>query len=76
MADAVKNDRQSGHLIIVPHAQRGVSLWSDIQAETQDWVGAAVQALYAALLQQPLSPRLTKLVQEIEAHPKGTQRGR
>jgi hypothetical protein len=51
MADAVKNDRQSGHLIIVPHVWRDDSLWSDIQAKTQDGIEAALQAMYAALLQ-------------------------
>ncbi|GEO18851.1 hypothetical protein [Microvirga aerophila] len=75
MADAVKNDWRSGQLIIIPDAWRDASLWSDIQAETQDGIEAALQAMYAALLQQPLSPQLVKLVWEIETHLEGIQRG-
>jgi Mg-chelatase subunit ChlI len=74
MADAVKDNWPVGELIIVPDAC--ASLWSDIQADAQDRIAAALQAMYAALLQQPLSPQLAKLVWEIEARLEGTQRGR
>jgi hypothetical protein len=75
MADAVKNDWPLGELIIVPHVWRDNSLWSDIQAEAQDQIAAALQAMYVVLLQQPLSLQLAKLVREIEAHLEGTQHG-
>jgi hypothetical protein len=76
MAEAVKDDLLLGKLIIVPHVWRDASLWSDIQAHRQDWIGAALQAMYAALLQQPLSSQLAKLVWEIKTHLEDTQRGR
>ena len=76
MADAVKNDWPLGELIIIPHAWRDASLWSNTQAEAQDGIEAALQAMYTALLQQPLSPQLARLVREIEARREGTQRGR
>ena len=76
MADAVKNDWPLGEPIIVPYAWCDDSLWSDIQIETQDRIGAALEAMYAALLQQPLSPQLAKLVWEIETHLEGSQHGR
>jgi hypothetical protein len=76
MADAVKNDWPLGEPIIIPHAWRDDSLWSDIQAEGLDEIEAALRAMYATLLQQPLSPQLAKLVWEIEARLEGTQRGR
>jgi hypothetical protein len=76
MADAVKNDWPLGELIIIPHVWRDNSLWSDIQAEAQDQIAAALQAMYVVLLQQPLSPQLAKLVREIEAHLEGSQHGR
>ncbi|GEO19018.1 hypothetical protein [Microvirga aerophila] len=75
MADAVKDNWPLGELIIVPHVRRDDLRWSDIQTEAQDQIGAALQAMYAALLQQPLSPRLAKLVWEFKADTEGTQRG-
>src|SRR3712207_9132825 len=44
---------------------RGDSLWPDVQAQTNDRIGAALRAMYADLLLQPLSPRLAKLVYQI-----------
>jgi hypothetical protein len=54
---------------------RGDSRRADTYAEAQDRVGAALQAMYATLLRQPLSPQLAKFVGEIEAYRKGIQRG-
>ena len=53
-------------LLVVPRARRGDSLWSDIQAEAQDWIGVTLRAMYADLLQQPLSSQLIKLLRQIE----------
>jgi hypothetical protein len=56
-------------LLVVPHAWRGDSrgpVWSDLQTEAQDRIGAALRAMYADLLQQPLSPQLAKLSRQIE----------
>ena len=65
MADDVKEDWPSGLIIAVPHAWRGNSLWSDIRAQTQDLIGVGLRLIYGELLQQPLSPRLQRLVCEI-----------
>jgi hypothetical protein len=73
MADAVKDNWPLGELIIIPHAWRDDSLWSNIQAEAQDQIGPALQAMYAALLQQPLSPQLAKLIRQIEARSVSSQ---
>lgn len=67
MADDVTEDWPTGLIIVVPHAWRGDSLWRDIQAQTQDRIGMGLKIMYAELLQQPLSPGLERLIQEIEA---------
>jgi hypothetical protein len=66
MAPATDEDRSVGKMIVVPHAWRDDSLWNDIQAETHDRIEANLQAVYAGLLQQPLSPPLIKLIRQIE----------
>lgn len=67
MAPAADEDWSVGQMIVVPHAWRDDSLWKDIQAETHERIGANLQAIYAGLLQQPLSPPLMQLAREIEA---------
>jgi hypothetical protein len=69
MARAAKEDWPIGLIVVVPHAWRGDSLWSDIQAQTQDRIGEGLRAMYAELLQQPLSPELEKLVRKIAIGP-------
>jgi hypothetical protein len=66
MAPAADEDWSVGQIIVVPHAWRDDTLWKDIQAETHERIGANLQAIYAGLLQQPLSPPLMKLACEIE----------
>jgi len=66
MAPAADEDWSVGQIIVVPHAWPDDSLWTNIQAETHDWIGANLQAMYAGLLQQPLSPPLMSLAREIE----------
>ena len=58
-------DWPEGQLIVVPHAWRGDHLWHDVQVQTNDRIGAALRAMYADLLLQPLPPRLAKLVYQI-----------
>jgi len=65
MARTAKGDWPIGLIVVVPHAWRGDSLWNDIQAQTQDRIGAGLRTMYAELLQQPLSPELEKLVRKI-----------
>jgi hypothetical protein len=66
MIGAANEDWPEGQVVVVPHAWRGDSLWHEMQTETQDRIGAALRAMYADLLQQPLSPRMVKLAREIE----------
>ena len=66
MGRAANDNWPEGQLLVVPHAGRGGSAWSDLQTEAQDRIGAALRAMYADLLQQPLSPRLIKLVRQIK----------
>ena len=68
MGRAANDNWPERQLLVVPHAWRGDSrgrLWSDLQTEAQDRIESALRAMYAALLQQPLSPRLAKLVYQI-----------
>ena len=67
MAPAADEDWSVGQIIVVPHAWRDDSLWKDIQAETHDRIRVNLQAIYAGLLQQPLSPPLMNLARVIEA---------
>ena len=66
MGRAANDNWPERQLLVVPHAGRGDGLWSDLQTEPQDGIGAALRAIYADLLQQPLSPRLVKLIRQIE----------
>lgn len=66
MGRRAREDWSIGQIVVVPHAWRGDSLWYDIQAETQDRIGANLRAIYAELLQHPFSPELEKLAREIE----------
>ena len=66
MGRAANDNWPERPLLVVPHAGRGSSAWSDLQAEAQDRIEAALRAMYADLLQQPLSLRLLKLVRQIE----------
>ena len=66
MEPAADEDWSMGQIIVVPHVWRDDSLWKDIQSETHDRIGANLQAIYAGLLQQPLSPPLMNLARVIE----------
>jgi surfactin synthase thioesterase subunit len=66
MGRAANDNWPERQLLVVPHAGRGGSAWSDIQAEAQDQIGAALLAMYADLLQQPLSTRMVKLIRQID----------
>ena len=65
MAHAANDDWPVGQLVAVPHAWRSDHLWLDMQTKAQDRIGAALRAMYADLLLQPLSPQLAKLVYQI-----------
>jgi len=67
MGRAVFEDWPEGTIVVVPHAWRGDGLWIDMQSQAQDRIGAALQGMYAELLQQPLSPQLARLIRGIEA---------
>ncbi len=66
MSIAVSEDWPEGHLIIVPHAWRGDGLWTDMQSEAQERIGATLRQMYAELPQRPLPPGLERLVRRIE----------
>jgi hypothetical protein len=65
MSWAEDEDWSADQIIVVPHAWRGDGLWHDMQDQTNDRIGAALRAMYANLLLQPLPPRLAKLVYQI-----------
>ncbi len=69
MSLAESEDWPEGHLIIIPHAWRGDGLWTDIQSEAQERIGATLREMYAEVLQRPLPPGLERLVHRIEARP-------
>jgi hypothetical protein len=66
MGRAANDNWPKRQLLVVPHAARGKRLSTHLQAEAQDRIGSALLAMYADLLQQPLSPRLVKLIRQIE----------
>jgi hypothetical protein len=65
MGRAANDNWPERQLLVVPHGRRGDGLWSDLQSEAQDRIGAALGAMYADLLLQPLSPQLLKLIRQI-----------
>jgi hypothetical protein len=65
MVGAANDDWPEGQLVVVPHAWRGDDLSDSIHTEVQDRIGAALRAMYANTLLQPLSPQLAKLVYQI-----------
>jgi hypothetical protein len=65
MSRVVSEDWPEGYLVVVPHAWRGDDLWIDMQSEAQERIGTTLREMYAELLQQPLSPRLERLVCQI-----------
>ena len=66
MDRAAVEDWLEDYIIVVPHAWRGDGLWMDMQSEAQERIGTTLRAMYAELLQQPLSPGLRRLVSRIE----------
>ena len=66
MGRAANDNWPERQLLVVPHARRDDSLWADLQTEVQDRIGVTLRAMYADLLQQPLSLRLIKLIRQIE----------
>jgi hypothetical protein len=75
MAHAANDDWPKGRLVVVPHARRGDSLWPDRQTESRDQIGAALRAMSADLLLQPLSPQLAKLVYRIRTQQEAPRHG-
>jgi hypothetical protein len=69
MVRADNEDWLEGQCVIVPLAWRGAGLWRDMQTATENRIGAALRALYADTLLQPLSPPLAKLVYQIRTQP-------
>ena len=67
MDRAVSDEWAEDHIIVVPHAWRGDGLWTDMQSQAQERIGESLREMYAELLQQPLSPRLKRLLCRIEA---------
>ena len=67
MRRAASEDWPEGCIIVVPHAWRHDDLWRDIQDETHERIGTTLREMYADLVEQPLSPRLTLLPDEIKA---------
>jgi hypothetical protein len=66
MGRAANDNWPKRQLLVVPPAARRNRLSTNLQAEAQDRIRTALRAMYADLLQQPLSPRLVKLVRQIE----------
>jgi hypothetical protein len=66
MGRAAVEDWPEDYIIVVPHAWRGDSLWTDMQSQAQERIGATLREMYAELLQQPLSSGLARLVHHIE----------
>jgi hypothetical protein len=56
------------YIVVVPHAWRDDDLWRDIQTEAQERIGTTLREMFAELGCLPLSPYLTLLVRQIEAH--------
>ena len=65
MERAANDNWPEGQLSLVRHAWLGDSHWSDCQTEVHDRIGAALRAMDADLRQQPLCPKLVKLVHQI-----------
>jgi hypothetical protein len=68
MGCAASDDWPEDYIVVVPHAWRDDDLWRDIQSETQERIGTTLREMYAELDRLPLSPRLTLLARQIEAH--------
>jgi hypothetical protein len=68
MGCAASDDWLEDYIVVVPHAWRDDALWRDIQSETQERIGTTLREMYAELDRLPLSPRLTLLARQIEAH--------
>jgi hypothetical protein len=66
MGRAVSEDWPEDHTVVVPHAWRDNDLWIDMQSEAQARISKTLRDMNAELLQQPLSPSLTRLIRAIE----------
>ena len=75
MGRAANDNWLEGQLLVVPHARWGDSLWTAIQAEAQDRIGVTLRAMFADLLQQPLSPQLVSLIRQIDARLETSRHG-
>jgi hypothetical protein len=64
MERAANDNWPKRQLVVVRHAGQGDSLWSDIPSKTQDRIRVTLGAIYADLLQQPLSTRMVKLIRQ------------
>ena len=68
MGHAAFDDWLEDYVVVVPHAWRDDDLWRDIQAETHERIGTTLREMYPDLGRLPLSPSLTLLARQIEAH--------
>jgi hypothetical protein len=66
MAHDAHDDWQAGQLVFVPHLWRDDNLWNEIQVEAQQRIGSSLREVYGHLLQQPLSPALQHLANQID----------
>jgi hypothetical protein len=65
MVCAANDDWSAYGIVVVPQTECRDNYRPTIQGEAQDRIGAALQAMYADLLLQPLSPKLAQLVQQL-----------
>jgi hypothetical protein len=67
MGRAVSDDWPEDHsVVVVPHARKGDDLWADMQSDAQERISRTLRDMNAELLQQPLSPSLTRLIRTTE----------
>ena len=65
MGRTVSDDWPEDHTVVVPPAWRGNDLWIDMQSQAQVRISRTLRDMNASLLEQPLSPSLTRLIREI-----------
>ncbi|MBL0404091.1 hypothetical protein JKG68_08955 [Microvirga aerilata] len=66
MGRAVSDGWPEDDNVVVPPAWRGTRPWIGMQSEAQARISKTLRDMNAELLQQPLSPRLTRLIRAIE----------
>ncbi len=66
MGRAVSDGLPEDDNVVVQPTWRGNDLWIGMQSEAQERISKTLRDMNAELLQQPLSPSLTRLIRAIE----------